>query len=141
MKGHKFTVTVLIATAILIATAFVQSAFAADVTDEEHYGNFITSQPELEFVFDTLLTLDMLQTANIKHTQYVETNPLLGERPSDAKIAAYGASVALLHAAITYEMVSQNVPKPIITAWEFIGTGIEAGYVGHNYKFGVKVRF
>lgn len=115
---------------------------------DEHYGNFIGTQPPLEFVFDAALTADMLTTADIKNTRYkntglpyVETNPILGQRPSASKIAAYGAGMALLHAAITYEMVSQGVPRAIINVWEIIGIGVEAGYVAHNYKVGCKIKF
>lgn len=115
---------------------------------DEHYGNFITTQPPLEFVFDAALTADMLTTADIKNTRYkntglpyVETNPILGQHPGTGKIAAYGAGVALIHAAITYEMVSQDVPKPIIYAWELLSIGVELGYTAHNLSVGCKVRF
>lgn len=126
-----------IALTLVGTLAFVNSAKA-----DEHYGNFVSTQPALEFVFDAALTADMLTTAQIKNQHYyVETNPILGQHPSDGKIAAYGAGCALLHAAITYELVSQDVPKPIIYAWELLSIGVETGYVVHNYKLGLKVRF
>jgi hypothetical protein len=109
---------------------------------DEHYGNFVTTQPVEEFVFDAALAADMLTTADIKnHPNLIETNPILGQHPSDAKIAMYGASAALLHAAVTYELVSQDVPKPVIRVWEYLSIGVEVGYVTHNYKIGLKMRF
>lgn len=122
---------------LVIALAACKSAQA-----DEHYGNFVSTQPALEFVFDAALTADMLTTAQIKnHPPLVETNPILGEHPSTGKIAAYGLGVATLHAAITYEMVSQGVPRAIINTWEVLSIGIETGYVIHNYKLGVRIKF
>jgi hypothetical protein len=110
--------------------------------DDSHYGNFITTQPKLEFVFDAALMADMMTTADIKnHPGLYETNPILGLHPSDAKIAAYGLTMAGLHAAITYEMVSNDVPRAIINAWELVSIGVEAGYVARNYRLGLRVRF
>lgn len=109
---------------------------------DENYGNFVTTQPKLEFVFDAALAADMITTAQIKnHPPLYETNPILGRHPSDAKIAGYGLAVAGLHAAITYEMVSQGVPRVIINTWELLGIGIETGYVAHNYKLGLRIKF
>lgn len=109
---------------------------------DEHYGNFVTTQPALEFVFDAALTADMLTTAQIhNHPPLIETNPILGQHPSTGKIALYGLGVATLHAAITYEMISQDVPKPIITAWELLSIGVEVGYTAHNYSLGVRMKF
>jgi hypothetical protein len=109
--------------------------------DDSHYGNFFTTQPKLEYVFDAALMADMMTTADIKNTNLVETNPILGAHPSDAKIAAYGLGAAALHAAITYEMVSNDVPRGIITAWELVSIGVETGYVAHNYKLGLRIKF
>jgi hypothetical protein len=109
--------------------------------DDSHYGNFFTTQPKLEFVFDGALMADMMTTADIKNTNLVETNPILGAHPSDAKIAAYGLAAAGLHAAITYEMVSNDVPRGIITAWELVSIGVETGYVAHNYRLGLRIKF
>src|SRR5260370_1342871 len=90
----------------VFATLLLLLSIASRSKADENYGNFITTQPKLEFVFDAALMADMLTTAQIKnHPPLVETNPLLGQHPSDAKIAAYGLGAAALHAAITYEMV------------------------------------
>jgi hypothetical protein len=126
----------------LFAVLLLLLSIAARSKADENYGNFITTQPKLEFVFDAALAADMLTTADIKnHPPLIETNPLLGQHPSDGKIAAYGLGVAALHAAITYEMVSQGVPKPIVTAWELIGIVVEAGYTAHNYRLGMRIKF
>jgi hypothetical protein len=103
-----------------------------------------TETPASEFVFDAALAADMLTTADIKNhpaSQIIETNPLLGQRPSDGKIAAYGAVIAALHYGITRELVSEDVPMPVIQTWEWIGIFVEAGYTAHNYKLGLRIKF
>lgn len=102
---------------------------------------FFPAMPKLEWAFDAALAADMLTTADIHRHNLVETNFVLGQHPSTAKIAAYGAGVAIFHALITYELVSQDVPKPLITAWEAVSIGIEVGYTGHNLSLGCKLRF
>ncbi len=117
-------------------------AKAADET--EHYGNFFTSQPKLEYVFDAALLADMLTTNDIHYfpaNKMVEYNPLLGSRPGPGAVAAYGLTAAALHAAITYELVSQNAPSQLITVWEALSIGVEAGFVAHNYSVGLRVKF
>jgi hypothetical protein len=129
--------TIVIAALVGILVMVAQCARA-----DEHYGNFVKSQPVEEFVFDASLAADMLTTADIKnHPNLIETNPILGQHPSDAKIAVYAASAALLHAAVTYELVSQDVPKPVIRAWEYLSIGVEAGFVAHNYSIGLRMKF
>jgi hypothetical protein len=103
-----------------------------------------TETPASEFVFDAALAADMLTTADIKNhpaSQVIETNPLLGQRPSDAKIAAYGAIMAGLHYGITRELVNQDVPSVVVQTWEWVGIFVEAGYVAHNYHLGLRVKF
>lgn len=103
---------------------------------------FFPSMPKLEYAFDAALMADMLTTADIhNHPPLIETNPILGQHPSAGKIAAYGAGVAVFHALITYELVSQGVPSPIVTAWEAVSIGVELGYTGHNLSLGCKLRF
>jgi hypothetical protein len=108
---------------------------------DENYGNFFSTQPKLEWVFDAALAADMLTTNDIKGSGLVETNPILGQHPSTGKIVAYGGAVAALHAAVTYEMVSQGVPHAIITGWEAVSIGVETGYVVHNYSLGLRFKF
>ena len=126
--------------AMILLLVFLCSQAKAD----EHYGNFFDTQPKLEYAFDAALLADMLTTNDIRYrpaTQFVEYNPLLGSRPSAGTIAAYGLAVAGLHAAITYEMVSNDVPSAVITGWEAISIGVETGYVAHNLSVGLRFKF
>jgi hypothetical protein len=123
---------------ILLLYAILVSTAKAD----ENYGNFFSTQPKLEWVFDAALAADMMTTADIKnHPNLIETNPVLGEHPTDAAIIGYGLAAAGLHAAVTYEMVSQGVPKGIITAWEAVSIGVETGFAAHNYSLGLRFKF
>lgn len=122
----------------LAAVLVASQAHCAETGDAP----FFPSMPKLEYAFDAALAADMLTTADIhNHPPLVETNPLLGTHPSAAKIAAYGAGAAIFHALITYELVSQDVPKPIVTAWEVLSIGVELGYTGHNLKLGCRFKF
>lgn len=102
---------------------------------------FFPSMPKLEYVYDVAMTVDMLQTLNIRHGNFRETNAMLGERPGAGRVAAYGLGCIALHALVTYELVSQGVPRPIVTAWEIVSIGYEGQAIAHNYSIGLKMRF
>lgn len=110
-----------------------------------HYGSFFGTLPKSEYVFDLALAADMFTTLDIKNQKNVdgtwrleEKNGLLGTHPSDARVISYIAGAALLHAAVTYEMVSNNVPMSFIHAWEYVSIGIETGFAVHNYTIGLR---
>ncbi len=99
---------------------------------------FWSSMPKLEYGFYVAELADISTTLDIKHHPgYYEQNPLLGRHPSDARVIAEGGIAALIHSAITYEMVDQNVPKPIINTWEIISIGVETGFAAHNLHIGL----
>lgn len=129
----------IIALALLIAG----TANAADTKECDQWCKpFLSSLPTEEYVFFGASTLDMLTTLDIKnHPKIHETNFLLGEHPSDGKILGYFVGMDLLHAAITYELVDQNVPKPIVKAWEYVTIGVETGYAVHNLHLGLRFSF
>lgn len=95
----------------------------------------------LELAFDASLLADEWLTADIKHGQYRETNRIMGSHPTDAKIALYGASAAILHGLVTYELVEHNAPKGILRAWEYATIGLEVSCVAHNYSIGLRAKF
>jgi hypothetical protein len=103
---------------------------------------FWKSLPKEEYVYFAAASLDMLTTMDIKHhPEYEESNIFLGKHPSDAKILGWFVLTDLLHAGITYELVDNDVPKPIIKAWEYISIGVETGYAVHNYRLGLRFSF
>ena len=98
-----------------------------------------------EYVFDLALAADMFTTLDIKNQRNAdgtwrleEKNGLLGTHPSDARVISYIALAATLHAAITYEMVSNNVPMSFVHAWEYVSIGVATGFAVHNYTIGLR---
>ena len=83
--------------------------------------------------------VDMLQTLDIKRHRAEgirETNPILGDHPSDAKVLGYFAS-----AAIAGYLIMDNTP-PRWRKW--FATGVilvEADVVNKNYRLGLRVGF
>jgi hypothetical protein len=95
-----------------------------------------------EFVYWAAATADMLTSLDIKHhPALMETNPLLGEHPSDAKIIGYFAATDVLHLLITRELVGEGVPEPIIATWQVLTIGMEGAYAAHNFKIGLRFSF
>ncbi len=100
--------------------------------------------PATEWVYQTAAFADMLTTLDIKHhpaSQVVETNVVLGQRPSDAKVIGYFATTGALHYLFTRELVREHVPSSVVQAWEALGIGLEVGVVAHNYSMGVRINF
>lgn len=98
--------------------------------------------PKEEYVFFLAEAADMMTTLDIKnHPELQEENPILGKHPSDSKIIALCVGAALLHSAITYEMVDQGVPRPIVKVWEYVSIGVETGFAVHNYTLGLRFKF
>lgn len=134
----------LIATLIALILAF--AAGRSDAQDAPAHPNehmaFFTAMPKAEYLFDVALLADMLTTNDIKnHAELRETNAMLGDNPSAGRIVGYAVVVATVHALVTYELVREDVPQPIITAWELVTIGIEVGYAAHNYSVGLRCRF
>lgn len=144
-------VALLSALALVLVILFSNTAHADEYTDRQEtarYGNFFSSQPKLEFVFDAALAADMFTTLDIKNHRNAdgtwaleEKNPLLGSHPSDGRIVGTCGVSAAVHALITYEMVSNGVPRGVVTAWEALSIGIEGGAAAHNLKVGLRFKF
>lgn len=132
--------------AILIVLLLVFAAKAhadnTDVTepvDSSHYGPLFKTLPVSEYVFDAAWGADMLTTLDIqRHPMIHETNAMLGTHPSTGAVVGYFAAGAVLHAAITYELVSNDVPTPIVRAWEYVTIGYEVGMVANNFHIGLR---
>lgn len=104
--------------------------------------------PVTEWIFDAAETADMLTTLDIKNQKNVngtwrlqEDNPILGPHPSQGRIIAICVATGALHYAITRELVNEDVPKPIINAWEYISIGVETAAAAHNYSIGLRFKF
>lgn len=96
-----------------------------------------------EYTFQTMHAIDALQTLDIKnHPGYSESDPFLGDHPSDRTIAVWYASTAVLHGAITSVLVEdKSTPKWVCRMWEMLTIGFTNEAVVHNYNMGMKVKF
>ena len=130
---------VLLAAALLACGA---AAHADDNSCEPWCAPFWKSMPAEEYVYFVAASADMLTTLDIKHhPNLYETNVLLGEHPSDAKVIGFFVAGDLLHAAVTYGLVDNDAPKPLVKAWEYITIGVETGYAAHNLSLGLRFSF
>ncbi len=83
------------------------------------------------------LLLDMAQTLEIARSPSLEeTNPLLGERPSDGAVLAYFGSVATAHAA-TYLLLDGRWANLVSRAILFV----QVPAIDHNTRLGVRISF
>lgn len=90
----------------------------------------------LQSIFTLETLIDWKQTKVFTKKGIRESNPFLGEYPSQKKIdSLIGASI-LLHAGI-----SHILPKKYRTYWQLIWIGIEGQAIHHNYRTGVKFTF
>ncbi|HWE23363.1 MAG TPA: hypothetical protein VG496_05425 [Myxococcales bacterium] len=92
--------------AVLFVVGFSRQAKAELSTFE--LGLFVAAE--------TSLTVDMLQTTSAMHAGLRESNPLLGQHPSDGKIAAYFGGCMLATAAATYLLPDgmQGLPSVLV---------------------------
>jgi hypothetical protein len=65
-----------------------------------------------------------------------ENNPFIGSKPTTEEVDKYMLSTALLHAGIT-----RSLPKKYRKKFQMLTIGMEAGFVHHNAKIGLKVRW
>jgi len=61
-------------------------------------------------------------------------NPILGRRPSEAKVNVYFAGTLLAHAAIAYAL-----PRPWRTLWQVAWIGMEADADAYNVAGGLRL--
>jgi hypothetical protein len=93
-------------------------------------------------IIDWGQTRDIATRKDIYHnrdgTEYiiVESNPILGERPSIKKVNTYFASCILLN----YLIAKRASPK-IHKLWNTVGIVLETYCVTHNWEMGIKIKF
>ena len=91
----------------------------------------------LELTFAALMLVDYKQTMDIKNRPgYYEVNPLLGRRPSDARIRNYFIGATVAHAAITYAL-----PEKYRPVWQWGTIAVEGVVLLHNRSIGLRVTF
>lgn len=143
MRRSEWLVVIL----IVLILAFIAGRADAQEADggvkqRDELPNFWRAMPKAEWLFDAALAADMLTTYDIRrHPELEEKNVLLGAHPNGAQIAGYGLLMAGLHAAITYELVREDVPTPVVAVWELVTIGIETAYTVNNYRLGLRCRF
>ncbi len=96
-----------------------------------------TQDTILEGLFLAQLAVDRAQTLDLKnHPDKYETNPMLGNRPTDRRINRHFLMVALLHPAISYAL-----PKNARTGFQFVSVTVEAYAIGNNFSIGLRAKF
>lgn len=124
----------------MLKTIFI--VFALILSSVAHAGDYWKTMPKLEYAFFAAETADMLTTLDIKnHPDLYEQNPIMGRHPSDAKVIGWCVSAALMHSAITHEMVVHGVRPSFINAWEYVSIGVETGFAVHNLSVGLRFTF
>lgn len=102
-------------------------------------GRYDLSEKEIrnELIFAGTLLVDYNQTLDIKnHPGMYETNPILGQHPSDARIRNYFLLAGLGHYAVTKALPSEYRPY-----WQYGWIALEVLTILHNQQIGLKVNF
>lgn len=121
--------SIFIVSVVLIFSSSVNVASAADEWDKI----------EIALGAATIITayIDWKQTQIIskKYPYYWEINPLLGKHPNRQQIDAYFLTSLFLRG-----IVAHHLPKKYRKIWISFCFGVQAGFVAHNYKLGVRIR-
>jgi hypothetical protein len=83
------------------------------------------------------LSADWIQTRDIKnHPEYKESNPILGDYPSDARIDIYFASVVVINAVLGKTLSEKWANRYLASM-----TVLQMAVAGRNATMGLKVNF
>lgn len=102
---------------------------------------FLTSTNSMasDYLLKTSLALtavDYLQTREIKNNDiFYETNPALGEDPSDSKINSYFAI-----SAISLILIDKYAPKKFSKVFNYGYIFMQSVYISSNYSIGVRIK-
>lgn len=114
---------------IAVLLLFVRPAFGAD----EWTNRQIAQQAGVTL----LLAVDWAQTRDIKnHPGFHESNPILGEHPTDKEVDQYFAAAAIGHAVITHLL-----PTEWRDAWQYVWIGAQTSTIARNHSLGIKFDF
>lgn len=89
-----------------------------------------------QLIFTGLQIIDWAQTRQALDDGYIETNPLLGERPSARRIDGHSAFTTIANALISYAL-----PPDYRHVWQYVMIGMQASTVVRNYSIGVRITF
>lgn len=100
-----------------------------------------TETRALEVGYQTMHAVDAIQTTRIRqHPELKESNPLLGEHPTNGKIWVWYMTTAYGHALIT-NALDEHAPRWVTRTWQ-IATLLGVSYtVHHNYQMGLTLSF
>ena len=91
----------------------------------------------LEAAYMLVTAADLNQTLQIKdHPGMIETNPLMGEHPTDGRIYSHFATCAVLHV-----LVVDLLPSKYRGMFQMLGIGFESSVVYHNNQLGLSIKF
>jgi len=152
-KSRKWNVAA--ALAILALLSLVIPAFA-----EEPGTDWTTQDTVFQVAYSALHIIDWGQSRYIANSpdscragkdrtvvcvpSRQETNPILGEYPSQDKVDLYFGLTLPAHAAISYGLRKSGwklFDTPLVTLWQSVWIGIEGYQVGDNYSAGIKMDF
>jgi hypothetical protein len=101
------------------------------------YASWSNEDTERQIAFTVLSFIDYKQTQEIvKDPTRKESNFILGSNPAAQTVSIYFFCTTLGH-----YMVSKRLSDENRKLWQQIWLIIETGYVGHNYKVGIRIRF
>lgn len=108
------------------------------ITSTVHADEWTTADTKREAAYLTLHTVDWLQTRNIARSpdQFYETNAVLGKHPSIGQVNSYFIATAALQFAI-----ARVLPAEYRSAFQYLSIGHDFGYVSHNFKIGISVKY
>lgn len=87
--------------------------------------------------YSLLHITDWHQTHEISDGErHIETNPIMGRKPTDGQIDRYFASTLIIHYVIAH-----NLPSDWRKRFQYVTIGVEAGAVAHNWSIGYTIEF
>lgn len=91
----------------------------------------------LQLTFTAVTAYDWAQTRTfLREESWEESNPILGKRPSRAKVNVLIGGAIVGHAAVAWLL-----PKPFRTQWQVLFIAVEGLAVRNNHLMGVRVQF
>lgn len=98
---------------------------------------FAEMQEEDKLLFNSFLALELIdwaQTLEIaRNEDYIETNPILGENPSEKEVNLYFISCI----GINYMIAKSDWKYKKL--WLTLATALQAYCTTHNYRMGVRI--
>jgi len=123
------TLEILVVLLMLYPTA----SFAAEIVEQEKHEfdriEWSKGDTQREAAFLALVAVDWYQTSSaLNRPDAHESNPILGERPSQGKINTYILAGALAHVGASYLL-----PAKWRRYFQNVSIGLESVAVGSNY--------